>query len=153
MLNGESFQPCSLKIGPSRNGRQTSSTPALPAASSTRKAAGYEYVLPNSNQNSTRHPYARPTPPSALLLTRLTRHGCQHVRSASVTLRFGATIEKIDDAGLQGILRSHHYEPIPLDELFQKLRTMPQVICRRANIRSNSVVQQCIRVILPPGRE
>ena len=41
--------------------------------------------------------------------------------SPSVPLRFGTTIEKIHYASLQGILRAHYYEPILLDELFQKL--------------------------------
>jgi hypothetical protein len=42
MLNGESFQPCSRKMGPRRKGLQTSGTPAALASCSTRAAAGYE---------------------------------------------------------------------------------------------------------------
>ena len=52
MLNGESFQPCALNIGPRRNGRHKTATSAERAIASIRKAAGYEYVLANSNQNS-----------------------------------------------------------------------------------------------------
>jgi hypothetical protein len=51
-LNGESLQPCSLKIGPKRKGSQEIETPALVAKPSIRAAERYEYVLPNSNQNS-----------------------------------------------------------------------------------------------------
>src|SRR5262245_42672087 len=53
MLKGESFHPCAAKIGPRRKGRHFTSTPAARAVSSTRAAAGYEYVLANSNQNCT----------------------------------------------------------------------------------------------------
>jgi hypothetical protein len=52
MLKGESFQPCSAKMGPKRKGSQRTGTPAAAAASSIRAAERYEYVLPNSNQNS-----------------------------------------------------------------------------------------------------
>src|SRR5215208_1365062 len=52
MLKGESSQPCSAKMGPKRNGSQRTGTPAAAAASSIRAAERYEYVLPNSNQNS-----------------------------------------------------------------------------------------------------
>ena len=45
-------QPCSAKIGPNRNGFQTSRTPASRQSASIRIAATYEYVLANSNQNS-----------------------------------------------------------------------------------------------------
>jgi hypothetical protein len=65
-LNGESFQPCALKIGPSRNGRHATRTSALCASPSMRDAAGYEYVLANSNQNSIEAtPTIMPVPASA----------------------------------------------------------------------------------------
>jgi hypothetical protein len=53
MLKGESFQPCALKIGPSKNGRQAISMPAARATVSARETAGYEYVLASSNHTST----------------------------------------------------------------------------------------------------
>jgi hypothetical protein len=52
MLKGDVSQPCFEKIGPSKNGRHTSRAPAPDASFSIRIAAGYEYVLANSNQNS-----------------------------------------------------------------------------------------------------
>src|SRR5918998_5610093 len=52
MLKGESSQPCSAKMGPRRNGSRRTETPAAAAAFSIRAAERYEYVLPNSNQNS-----------------------------------------------------------------------------------------------------
>jgi hypothetical protein len=39
-LKGEVVQPCTLKIGPSRNGRNLTSTPAALARARTRMAAG-----------------------------------------------------------------------------------------------------------------
>ena len=51
-MKGESSQPCSLKIGPSKNGLQETVTPAVWARSSILEADRYEYVLPNSYQNS-----------------------------------------------------------------------------------------------------
>jgi hypothetical protein len=39
-LNGESFQPNALKIGPSRNGRQRTVTPSSAASRSMRMAVG-----------------------------------------------------------------------------------------------------------------
>ncbi|ODR95852.1 hypothetical protein AUC70_03030 [Methyloceanibacter stevinii] len=51
-MNGESFQPNSLKIGPNRNGRQRTATPASPASRAMRMAVTYEYVLANSYQKS-----------------------------------------------------------------------------------------------------
>jgi hypothetical protein len=52
MLKGESFQPWAAKIGPSKKGRQRSATPLAPHSAWMRAAAGYEYVLANSNQKS-----------------------------------------------------------------------------------------------------
>jgi hypothetical protein len=40
MLNGELSQPCVLKIGPSRNGRQRTVTPAASASGAIRITAG-----------------------------------------------------------------------------------------------------------------
>src|SRR5882724_13122594 len=54
MLNGESFQPWRPKIGPSSSGFQSIGTPAAAPRRSIRSAAGYEYVLANSNQNCSR---------------------------------------------------------------------------------------------------
>src|SRR5262245_44856771 len=51
-LNGESFHPCFWKIGPSKNGRHTSVTPAARAASGARETARYEYVLASSNHTA-----------------------------------------------------------------------------------------------------
>jgi hypothetical protein len=55
--------------------------------------------------------------------------GCEGEHSSAVHLRSIAgiqrqTIEEIDDAGLERILSAHHQEPILLDQLFEKLRSM-----------------------------
>lgn len=47
---GESFRPCAVKIGPHKNGRQTTSVRAASATASIRITDRYEYVLEHSYQ-------------------------------------------------------------------------------------------------------
>ena len=69
-MKGESFQPCCAKMGPSRNGSHTTGTPAFAARPSIRAAERYEYVLPNSNQNSSRTHLPRSSNRRSLPLSR-----------------------------------------------------------------------------------
>ncbi len=43
-------------------------------------------------------------------------------------------VEELDDAGFQVVLRTHHDQPVVVDELLQNVRPVPQVIRGHADV-------------------
>ena len=57
------------------------------------------------------------------------------------------TLEEFDEAGLQRVLRTHHPEASLLDQLFQHLGPVPQVIHRGPDVGPHRLLNQRVAIM------
>src|SRR5882724_8981772 len=66
---------------------------------------------------------------------------------AGVRALLGNSIEKIDDAAFQRILRADDEQPLVANELLDDFRPVPQVIHGGANIRADCLMDQFVQIV------
>lgn len=55
-------------------------------------------------------------------------------------------VEELNDAGFKGVLGAYYREAIVLNELFEELRPVPEVIDRGANVGANCMLDEAVGV-------
>ena len=62
-------------------------------------------------------------------------------------------VEEVDDAGFKGVLGADDPEAFVLNELFEQLRTVPEMVGRGTDVGANCVIDEGVGVVGEGGVE